>query len=481
MSTTPGNRPALGRSRQRATAWLLALLAIVGVGAGLRGAVAWATLPVQPAGDELYYIWLAVNIAEGKGHEFRKKRAAWPPAHPYVLSRFVKPELLTDPRMRGGFPTDFLRPLVGLQTALGALVVLLTALLGRELFDRRVGIVAGAIAALYPTFVAFSHYQFSENQFAVLLTAGLLGIVHLRLRPSRSLSAATGLIFGLAALTREEALVVALAGSIWWTLANPRAERRRALARSALVLGVAVLVILPWTLRNYLQFQRIVPVSMIGWMALREGNTLPEDDWMHKDQDTLDRFRNRYFRLSDDAERLDLARREALTLIAGEQPTWIFKKLIRNTSFLFRPDSYVFTKLGWGSYGYVTTSTVRWVLVAVMGSYLLVACAAVLGIAASPGRWRVALPCLALGGVVLVHVIANANARYRFPLMPLVIVYAAYCSAHWHCAKRRLRGLRLAAAAATVAFFFGVCLPHFAPHAGSYWRQGVTPDRVWRD
>ena len=50
------------------------------------------TFPVRLLGDERYYVNTALNIAQGRGHVFKKASRLWrPPAHSYLLSHFVDP------------------------------------------------------------------------------------------------------------------------------------------------------------------------------------------------------------------------------------------------------------------------------------------------------------------------------------------------------------------------------------------------------
>jgi 4-amino-4-deoxy-L-arabinose transferase-like glycosyltransferase len=355
---------------------------------------------------------------------------------------------------------------------LGTLLVLATALLAGALFDARTACLAAAIAAVYPTFVAYSHYLWAETLFALLLTVALALVVASASRGRHALAAAAGLFFGAAALTRELAFPVAAAAAVWLVATAPPAARRPALYRALAVLGLAALVVLPWTLRNAALFGRPVPVSTVGWMALREGNTLPRGDWLGEDEMRLTTFRLRWFREPDEMARVDSARRETLALVRSEQPAWIAKKLVRTIALLFTPDSYLLLKTSLGAYGEVPLGAVRGLLLAGSGAYAVVLVAAVLGMAGAAGRGRRLLPCLVVAAVTAVHVVANAKSRYRLPLMPLLVVYASYALLHARALSGRLRGGPLVAAALAVALFLAVCVPHFAPQAAALWWRG---------
>jgi hypothetical protein len=198
----------------RRAVWMLA--AVLALAGALRWTALQATYPIKTIGDENYYAMTALQIARGRGHvngpSPNASRAWRPPAHAYVLSLLADPDV---PLNEFTVPS-FLRPMLRLQVVLGTALVAVTALLGAALFDARVGLVAGLLAALYPTLIAHSHYLWSETLFAVLVTTALLGVVWLEKRRSWVVTALTGLAFGVAALTREVALPVAAVSAFWW-------------------------------------------------------------------------------------------------------------------------------------------------------------------------------------------------------------------------------------------------------------------------
>jgi hypothetical protein len=442
----------------------LALAALAGLAYGLRAGALEAALPLRLLGDEVYYAQVAAHIAEGRGHVYvgRAEGEAWawrPPLHPWLLSLFV------DAQSSGaGDPAqspELLLPLARLQVALGALLVALTGLLGRALFDERTGLLAAGIAALDPALIAHSHYLWSENLFAVLVTAGLLGAAAVQRRPTLPRALATGAAFGLAALSRELALPVAAACAAWWCWMAEPAARGRALALGACTLLSAAVLLSPWTWRNYQMLGRFVPVSTVGWFALAEGNTLESPHWMAREGPEQLAFHQAYFSTRGEVARLDLARAHALARIEAEQPAWLGKKLVRSLALLLNPDSVLRTKLRHGAYGDRPGASARLLLAASIPAYLALVVAATLGIASAPAQGRRALACLVLGVVALLHVLSNATPRFRVPWLPLLAVYASHALLHPRGLPARAGGPALAAAGAFLAFFFCVCVPYY--------------------
>ncbi|MGH9175972.1 MAG: glycosyltransferase family 39 protein, partial [Vicinamibacterales bacterium] len=130
--------------------------------------------------------------------------------------------------------------------------------LGREVFSRRVGLIAAACAAVSPPLVGFSVLVLSETAFAACLAASLAAMARLthigfaaedRLR-GLAWSAAVGTIVALAVFMRPTWLPAApLFAACYVCTAE---FRRAALARGAVVLLSTGMLLLPWTVRNSL-------------------------------------------------------------------------------------------------------------------------------------------------------------------------------------------------------------------------------------
>ena len=141
---------------------LAGLLLLVLAALALRVYVLERTFPPRLLGDEMYYVIVASNLAAGRGHLYGENaRALRPPAHAWLLSQVADPDALRAPERssrsgRRGVRLGALRPLLAVEVALGTALVVASAVLAWGLFDRRTGLLAGAIATVYPTFIAFS-------------------------------------------------------------------------------------------------------------------------------------------------------------------------------------------------------------------------------------------------------------------------------------------------------------------------------------
>lgn len=452
----------------------IGLLAIVLIGGALRFYTMQRTFPVSLLGDERYYLNTALNIAQGRGHVFKKSsRLFRPPAFPFLLSQFIHPEVASQLDERGDpiYPVlraRTVRTFLEVEVVISTLLVAATGLLGWSLFGAKVALAAAGLAAVYPNFIAYGHYLWSESFFATLVTVALAGVVAGARWPGWWLAALVGLLFGVAALTREVAAGVAGMAAVWWVLVAAPADRPRTLARTALLLAATAVVILPWTWRNYSVYGRFVPVSSIGWFAAAQGNCLEPSDWLRQDGPRHVAFEREYFGMEGEMERMDFARQQTFALVASEQPSWLAKKALLNLALLFTPDSYVLYKLGHGSYRDVDPDVARWARGVSVGGYAIVLIAGILGMCSARGRGRRLLPGLVLGLVVSVHVLANADTRFRLPWMPLFIVYGAWAATHPRAAWTTLRGRAAILPAVLVVFFVAVCVPYFTTYGGRH-------------
>ncbi len=143
---------------------------------------------------------------------------------------------------------------------LGAPAIALMGLLGREVRSERLGLIAAAITATY-AFIWVSDGLLMAETPAIAAAAGtmLVGVRFWR-SPTRRAAALLGLIGGLAALTRAELVLFLplVAGVVVLRTALPWRER---LVRFAVCGLTAVLLCMPWFVRNTMAFDTPVLFS----------------------------------------------------------------------------------------------------------------------------------------------------------------------------------------------------------------------------
>jgi 4-amino-4-deoxy-L-arabinose transferase-like glycosyltransferase len=143
---------------------------------------------------------------------------------------------------------------------LGTTTVWLVGLVGRAVGGARVGIIAAAIAALYPNLWAPDGMLQAETLAMFVVTATVLLAYRYWQRPSAGRLALVGVACGLGALTRSELflLVPFLIVPLVWTTRGPRRARLRWLGAAV---AAAIAVIAPWTIYNATRFVHPVLLS----------------------------------------------------------------------------------------------------------------------------------------------------------------------------------------------------------------------------
>ena len=145
-----------------------------------------------------------------------------------------------------------------LACAVGAGTVVCAGLLGRHVGGPRVGLIAACGVAVYPVFVAMDGSLMSEPPYALTVAACLVLAFRMVERPSFRRAALLGVAIGLAALVRGEALGLLVVLLVPVLLQVPRGRR---LAYAGIVVGVTVVVIAPWSIRNSVKMDKPLLVS----------------------------------------------------------------------------------------------------------------------------------------------------------------------------------------------------------------------------
>jgi 4-amino-4-deoxy-L-arabinose transferase-like glycosyltransferase len=243
--------------------------------------------PVEhPADDSHAYYALSKALYTEQsfgGPEFRDS-SDWSPGAPFL---YAAAYYATGGAREG--TARIVEALLGIATIL-VVFALGWRLGGREL-GRWVGLFAAFAAAVYPPFIHTTGELMSEPPAMLTLPAAILAFLWASDRNANAVVPGMrkqlrsvwpwlvpGLIFGLTAMFRPEYLLV---GAAFVVLAAIREWQRRGwqlgLAGAAVLLVALVLPILPWTIRNVVVLDRVVPISTGGGKALFVGTYLPAD------------------------------------------------------------------------------------------------------------------------------------------------------------------------------------------------------------
>lgn len=138
---------------------------------------------------------------------------------------------------------------------IGAGTCLFIYLFACKLFNKRIGLIAGLVAGIYPALYIYDGWMYSESLYTFLLIAVCYCVYRIQYNEGKSKWQwiICGALIGLLTLTRANGIAVLVLAILWVIFLTWRKLlRKRALIGIALTTLVAFALILPWTYRNYL-------------------------------------------------------------------------------------------------------------------------------------------------------------------------------------------------------------------------------------
>src|SRR3954449_2909879 len=177
--------------------------------------VAYALIADVPSGfgDDVWFNAVANGLVHGRGFSdpfssIVGGHAVFGTAGAPIVTAFhppLFPALLAIPSAVG-LDSYTAHQIIG--CALGAGTVFVIGLTGRELAGERAGLAAALIAALFLPLVTREALLMSESLYGLLIAWALFAALRLRERRTTRRALALGAAIGLAALTRQEALLL---------------------------------------------------------------------------------------------------------------------------------------------------------------------------------------------------------------------------------------------------------------------------------
>ncbi|MCP4250240.1 MAG: glycosyltransferase family 39 protein, partial [bacterium] len=360
-----------------------------------------------------------------------------------------------------------------LQAVIGGLTCIITVLLGRRVFNRRIGLAAGVVVALYGPMVFYDQRLLASS----LVVCTYLGVLLLAVRAVQDRGHRNwlycGVALGVAALVRPTIapfLLVVLLGRLGVGVIR-RGDRLRHLAAAGLFVAGIVLPVAPVTVRNYVKSGRFVPIAYLGGINLYIGNNpeaehtiatrpgwgwkamrrLPHAEGQVSTKAAQDYFvdRVREYVITEPGDFVaGLARKAALLGSAREIPRVL-------DPYVHRDYSAVLGVLYWrlGSFCF---------------PFGVLAPLALLGISVTWRRHAIGLPLGYLAAGVAAVVLFFVTSRYRLPIVPVLALFAV-SGVVWLRAQLADRRYRHLGAGLAVLLAAGV---------GVNWPQAAPSDRV---
>jgi hypothetical protein len=354
---------------------------------------------VLRASDEGKYHDRAVALARGEGFG---NSAHTPPGLPIMLSGIYKVF---------GENIAFARLI---QTLLSSLMVIFLFFIARFVFGERAGFVAASIASIYPFFVFWTGAVITETLFVFLCVAGVLSVLCYLRKDKGAWNVLGGLIFGYAALTRP--VVLTMPVFIFLSYLLYFRNIKKAVMSILVFVVLFAAVILPWTIRNYIVFKKIVPIATISGVSLLNGmNSIILNDPSEVGEIVY----------KDLPEYLNLAQADEVTTDrqAGKIARAYYRAVIdQDPRLLLRIEWEKFKDFWAVSPKYRGTGAK---IISLMSFGVLLPFF-IVGLCTSMNNKAAYLLFFFIFNIFCIGMIYYANIRYRFPMEPFYIVYASY-------------------------------------------------------
>ncbi len=416
MRDVPASASVSPRRLLRSPGAALGLGALIGLGLGLRLLV-WDWHEQYPlGGDEREYFEQALTWLQGKGYyELPLMR---PPLYTVFLAGVFQL-----------FDSQVQRVRL-VQACISTTTIAFMWFWARELLGpsrTRAALITAGMTALCYTFAANASELLTETLFVAGLT--LVFWLLLRSAPAPSVvarrpwawAASAGLAVGILALVRSVALPLLPLGAVWLLLQNNdqraktkiRVTRFSAL-RSLFFVLCSLLVILPWTARNYRLYATPIVIDTTG----------AENLWLDNDPAGREAVKRQLYALGDDrGARQRLAMRQGLAVITADPARFVGKAWAETKKFMALE---YFDDLRQRRAIWVPPLEVWLRLLLGDGIWLLVLLGGLAGLWLGPNDWAKLLLVPWVLYVLLTGLVFHVELRYRLPLYPALLPYAGW-------------------------------------------------------
>lgn len=212
----------------------------------------------RDAGDPFFYHATANLLAHGRGFIEPVTWVASGDHIPSALHGPAFPAVLAFWSRVGGtgyFDHQMASIVLGLPQIAAAIM------LGHLLLGRRAAFLAGLLVVVYPNVWITDGTLFVEGLMAGFTTFATWCAYRWRAEPRQRWIVAVGVLIGLAALTRGEAVLLVPLLLLPLVLTARQLERRQRLRHALLGVGACIITLVPWMLYNTPRFEVFVPLS----------------------------------------------------------------------------------------------------------------------------------------------------------------------------------------------------------------------------
>ena len=230
--------------------------------------------------DQISYDALARSLLDGRGYSFTENwypftKANTPTAH----WSFLYPLYLAGTYAVAGYHPLVARLIQGVLG--GVLLCFLVYKLGRKLVSEETGLVGAGLTAVYGYFIYYNAALMTETFSIILVLLALHLSLELKEDPTPGRWVWLGFSLGLAALLRQTVLLFAPFLLLWLFL--ELRDKNVRWGYFAVPIVIIVLLITPWTLRNFQVYDSFLLLnSNAGYALYASNNPNMGSDWQNE-------------------------------------------------------------------------------------------------------------------------------------------------------------------------------------------------------
>lgn len=369
--------------------------------------------------------WIAWNIVHGEGFKVGNYYAWMAPLYPFIMSQVF--------RVFGSYTLTSVLAILVMQSFVSSLVVIPLYFIGKRLFSKRVGFIAAVLWIFHPAAIYYA-INFVWSSTITSLGIALIVLIFLRLadKHARTMDALLGgIIIGIVALS-DPVIMTFFPLAVLWLLWRSQNGLKKSIGQLIMIGLTVIVLLLPWTLRNYRIFHQFVPIKSTFGVNLWQGNYSYGIDqrtaglnFENKLKDFYSEEELSYLSAMNEVERDKMLRKMSVEFIRENPET--FTKYTLQRIYLFWRNTIRVNRYG---------SIIDRLLLTLIPLTIF-------GVVYSWRHWRdTILMLLILLSYPVVFYVTHADFnRFRFPIEELMLVFVAqsvYLTIKWARPKRLL-------------------------------------------
>ena len=346
-------------------------------------------------GDASGYDKIGWNIAQGYGFsdDGISPSAMRAPIYPYFLGLVYN------------FEGQSYCSIRIIQILLNSLCVLLVYFIGKDVFSKRVGNISALIYAIYPGFIMFTGFLMTEILSTFFLLSAIAIIIKSLRKKSILLAGGGGILLGLSTLTKPSTLFFPI---FLITISLMRKEYRSYIKYYTVLLIIMIITVIPWTIRNYVTFDKLIPVSIFTGYNFYLGSFHPDD----KSSFSLEEFKADYW--EDPIEKDKFYLNKSIERIFSAPADFI--------SYMPLKLIYFYLPFGLAVIGSSTSA----IAITLIFSQFILLFFALLGIYRCGFTKQSVLLINLILYFTIIHLIIISVPRFNIPIMPFLIIFNAH-------------------------------------------------------